>query len=80
MDGRNPIVIKMETPGELAEWLADQAGIYDDRRCYSDSGHVDQCLCRVFWVPDFTERIRQSVANEKALAVMKVLDKCTRIS
>ena len=75
MDGRTPTVMKLETPEDLAEWLADTCNIYVDPRCHNPNGHEPMCACRVFWIPELAARIRQSVANEKALAVLEVLDK-----
>ena len=48
----------LETPAELAEWLADQCYIYET----DDDGER-----RPHWVSDVTERIRESVKNEQLL-------------
>lgn len=65
-----------ETPGELAELLADWLGIYGSLPQY-DNGpqhdldcqceHEEHCRCRMCFVLPMTARIRQSVKNEKAL-------------
>ena len=74
-----PHGLRLETPDDLAEYLADLAGIYVDPRCvYRNSDerqHSTMCACRVFWIPELAARIRQSVDNEKALPVLKLLDK-----
>lgn len=84
----------IETPSDLAEWLADQAGIYMDYRCAAwydydpdfigpptltiavlrerwprvdSDNHVDDCNCRVAWVPWITQRIRNAAAAETRL-------------
>jgi hypothetical protein len=63
----------LETPGELADWLADKMGIYGDPNCVNPTGiegddmHDDDCNCRVFWVPRMADRIRSAVKNEEAL-------------
>lgn len=84
----------VETSADLAEWLADQAGVYGDYRCdvwdlYGPDfigpiplyearvrdqypldrwgDHVNNCHCRVAWVPWVTQRIRDAVATERAL-------------
>lgn len=60
----------LETTDELADWLADKLGIYDDSRCKfedNDWHHVSECQCRVWWVPQMADRIRRAVANENTL-------------
>ncbi len=53
----------LETPDELADHLADLMGIYQDSRC-DEGEHVDDCDCRVGWVPAMADRIRSAAANE----------------
>ena len=61
----------LETPSDLADHLADKLGIYSDPRCGDTAErldvHVDDCECRVWWVPNMAERIRQAVKNERQL-------------
>ncbi len=65
----------LETPGELAEALADAADIYSDPTCPAvqsfDSDvcleHAPRCNCRINWVARVEQRIRDSVKNERAL-------------
>ncbi len=64
----------LETPNELADWLADQVyptGVYEDPECTArrgDEDHTADCNCRVFWVPAMADRIRQAVQNETRLS------------
>ena len=52
----------LETLPELAEAIADMAGVYGGRL---DSGdHPYGCRCRSCFVEDMTERIRKACANE----------------
>jgi hypothetical protein len=59
----------IETADELAEVLADLAGVYgchDEERC---SGGEDlRYSCRICWTSVVTDRIRGAVANEERLA------------
>lgn len=59
----------LETPEELADKLADLAGVYgahDEERC---SGGEDlRYCCRICWVSVVQDRIREAVANEAKLA------------
>lgn len=70
----------IETPDDLASLLADKIGIYEDRRCYDlrtrmeadpeaegdpDEAHVNDCNCRVHWVPRMADRMREAVQNEE---------------
>jgi hypothetical protein len=56
----------IETPVELADYLADKIGIY--------GGHDDECTpqkpCRCCWVSEMAERIRRTVKNEASLETM----------
>ena len=66
----------IETVDELADHLADLLGIYQDKRCEfneADYDHVNDCNCRVGWVPVMADRIRQAVANEAGLLGMASL-------
>ena len=53
---------KREPSEQLAESIADEFGIYEDRRCdaYEIDDHAENCRCRVFWVPEMTRRIRDA--------------------
>lgn len=61
---------KPESLYDVADHLADLLGIYEDARCdwgvitgeedqrwEGDNGHVDDCNCRVQWVPRLVDRI-----------------------
>ena len=65
----------LETPEELAAWLAHACKIPGNIQEHTDPPAYVTCA-RCWWV-EMTTRIRQSVDNEKALQVMKVLDKLT---
>lgn len=58
----------IETPDELADHIADLAGVYDgcDK---ANEGEIAEdcrdCNCRVGFVFMLAERIRQSVKNER---------------
>lgn len=58
--------MNIEMPGDLAEFLADQLGVYEDKRCPDtlEGDHIEDCDCRVFWVPAMTDRIRKAVEAE----------------
>ena len=58
-------MVELETVEDLAENIADMAGVYDTLDYIGD--HEDSCMCRVCFVIRITERIRQAVANEKLL-------------
>lgn len=60
---------EIETPPDLAEYLADSYGIYHDSNCTEKLHDEGECDCRVFWVPFITERIRKSVSNERRLLI-----------
>jgi len=53
----------LETPDELADSLADKLGVYG---VHDDLCSVDPC--RVCFVSEMTQRIRDAVANEVRLA------------
>lgn len=53
----------LETPAELAEWLADQTNIYGVPDGSFD--HDADCPCRICWVIDVEARIRASVENAR---------------
>jgi len=76
----------IETAEDLANFLADQLGIYEDDRCLKKQKilktdptnklsphliHLENCTCRIFWVLDMTIRIRQAVHNEEGLRKLK---------
>lgn len=52
----------IETPEDIAEELADTLGIYGAAK-----EHNENCKCRVCFVVDMTDRIRQAVRNEHLL-------------
>ncbi len=58
----------LETPDELAEWVADWLGVYgsvlDDDH---DARSHKASKCRVCFVAELAQRIRDSVENEQAL-------------
>ena len=54
----------LETVDEFAEALADMIGIYG---CGPEGDHLSDCKCRICFVSEMTNRIRQSVANEQKL-------------
>lgn len=58
----------LETPGELADELANLMGVYGSHtpRC-GDHASLKTCECRICFVTELTARIRQSVANENLL-------------
>lgn len=56
----------VETPAELADWLADQMGVYG--ACPEGNHDAESPHCRPCFVSEITTRIRQAVANEKLLA------------
>lgn len=53
----------IETPQDIAEELADALGIYG-----AVEEHEESCSCRVCFVIEMTERIRQSVENENVIS------------
>jgi hypothetical protein len=55
----------IETPDDLAEAIADMAGVYG--ACKGDATQPCDGRCRPHFIGDMTERIRDSVANEKLL-------------
>lgn len=62
---------KIETPEDLAEWLADQADVYGGCRGITEDNAQGPCpddvWCRVCWVPDVADRIYRAVENAKKL-------------
>lgn len=65
-------MLYVETPAELAEWLADTFGQYScPRSCRATHdelrGHPEACWCRQCFVLEVTHRIRAAVANEHGL-------------
>lgn len=54
----------IETPADLAEQWADEAGIYNSSINH-DNGI--ECQCRCCFVANITERIRNAVENESRL-------------
>ena len=55
----------LETPGELADAIADLVGYYGPGPEIGD--HPDECDCRMCWVGAMEDRIRESVKNEDRL-------------
>ena len=51
----------LETPEELAEQIADWAGVYG---AGPDGDHPADCKCRLCFVGMVEQRIRASLANE----------------
>lgn len=64
-------MVHLETVEELAESLADACGIYGCGTTDGFADHPDTCNCRICFVLDITERIRQAVKNDVLLANMK---------
>lgn len=61
----------IETPDELAEWMADYKGVYEDSQGSPDEAtgdHREDCECRMCFVDALTSRIRASVKNEEAIS------------
>jgi len=58
----------VETPEELATWIADVFGVYGcTPACtalHGEDGHPESCLCRSCFVLSVTARMRRSVAYE----------------
>ena len=72
-------MVHLETVEELAESLADAVGIYGCGEG-GDNGfadHPDTCNCRICFVSDITERIKQAVKNDIFLANMKEISRAT---
>ena len=71
-------MVQLETVDELAESLADIAGVYG---CLPDdtgfSDHPIDCKCRICFVSNITERIQQAVKNDIFLSNMKEMSKVT---
>lgn len=63
--------MSVELPSDVAEYVADQAGVYRDPRCPDDldnaEDHFEDCNCRVYWVPWVTQRMRDAVHAEDKL-------------
>jgi hypothetical protein len=62
----------IETPDELADAIADMAGIYggcNEEENRRENGVIDctKCTCRIGFVADMSARIWRSVANGKLL-------------
>ena len=67
----------IETPADLAEWLADHFGRWSDScppSCQetheAPTGHQDSCWCRICFVLHVTQRIREATHNEQRLDVV----------
>ena len=58
-------MVELETIHELAEHIADLLGIYGTRSEFGD--HSDDCSCRMCFVLNMEDRIREAVENEKYL-------------
>lgn len=58
-------MVEFETPGELADAIADMLGIYGIGPEFGD--HPDECECRMCFVIRMEDRIRDSVENDKFL-------------
>lgn len=58
----------IDTPEDIAEYLAEWLGLSIDPLCdYRNTkalGHRDGCYCREKWVPAFAARMRESVKRE----------------
>lgn len=57
----------LETPDELADHIADLAGIYGAHGEEETSTCTDAKPCRVCFVSGMTDRIREAVRNEALL-------------
>lgn len=59
----------LETPSELTESLADQAGIYGgcNGQAYGNTIDCTGTFCRICWTADITNRIREAVKTERLL-------------
>jgi len=73
-------MVELETVEELAEDIADLVGIYG---CLPDdtgfSDHPQDCKCRICFVSNMTERIKQAVQHDIFLANMKEMSKITEV-
>ena len=58
-------MVELETTHELAEHIADLIGIYLSGPEFGD--HPDDCSCRMCFVLNMEDRIREAVENEKYL-------------
>ena len=57
----------IETPNEFAETIADLSGVYGAGLEVGD--HPIDCKCRICFVLEMEQRIRNSVANEARLLI-----------
>jgi hypothetical protein len=55
----------IETPDDLAEAIADMAGVYG--ACKGDATQPCDGRCRPHFIGDMAERIRAAAANERML-------------
>jgi len=53
---------RTETPPDLAEELADMLGVYGA----APDSHVEDCECRLCFTVGMSQRIRESVENERS--------------
>ena len=65
-------MVELETVHELVEDLADKLGIYKTRPEFDD--HPENCECRMCFVINMEDRIREAVANDEYL-ISKLDDK-----
>jgi len=54
-----------ETIDELAEWIANIAGVYGCGP--EDDNHPNDCKCRICFVGDISARMREAVENENMI-------------
>lgn len=58
-------MVELETVDELVEELADMLGIYGTGPKFDE--HPDDCTCRICFVTQMKERIKNAVKNDKFL-------------
>ena len=56
----------VENVDELAEWLADECGVWGSYDDEAMAGHPDACHCRLCWTMDVKRRMREAVRRDPA--------------
>lgn len=54
----------LENIDELAEWLADKAGVWGSYADEEMEGHPEDCSCRLCWTIETKQRMRAAVHRE----------------